>query len=263
VRLPLRTLHAAAVLALVCSADARSVGAQTDGFPGVAGPILITPFAGAGVQLEYLGAVIHIDPWSRGDYTSAKPADLILITDTPADHLDPELIRRLSTPTTVVVVPTTPEEARDEEGAERLRALDGATVMRNDEYIEFAFPRAESPTVGVEAVAMYDIIPGEPFHAKGEGNGYVVSLGGLRIYLAGVTECTPEMLAVAEVDIMFVPMNLPNGRMTPTVAAECVAQIGPTVVYPYHYREMPIDSFGEALLDEPILVRVRDWYPPA
>jgi L-ascorbate metabolism protein UlaG (beta-lactamase superfamily) len=91
----------------------------------------------------------------------------------------------------------------------------------------------------------------------------VVTLGGLRIYLAGVTECTPEMLAVADVDIMFVPMNLPNGRMTPAVAAECVAQIGPRVVYPYHYREMPIDAFVEALRGEPIDVRVRDWYPPA
>ena len=120
-----------------------------------------------------------------------------------------------------------------------------------------------APVVGIESVAMYDLTPGEPFHAKGEGNGYVVSLGGLRFYLAGVTECTPEMLAVPEVDIMFVPMNLPNGRMAPEVAAECVARIAPTVVYPYHYRELPIDGFVEALRDEPILVQVRDWYPPA
>jgi L-ascorbate metabolism protein UlaG (beta-lactamase superfamily) len=90
-----------------------------------------------------------------------------------------------------------------------------------------------------------------------------VTLGGLRIYLAGVTECTPEMLAVTAVDILFVPMNLPNGRMTPTVAADCVARIGPRVVYPYHYREMPIDDFVEALRGTPIDVRVRDWYPPA
>jgi hypothetical protein len=69
---------------------------------------------------------------------------------------------------------------------------------------------------------MYDIIPGEPFHAKGEGNGYVVTIGGVRIYLAGVTECTPEMQAVRDVDIAFVPMNLPHGRMPPAVAADCV-----------------------------------------
>jgi L-ascorbate metabolism protein UlaG (beta-lactamase superfamily) len=104
--------------------------------------VLITPFAGAGVQIEYLGAVIHVDPWSRGDYARAKRADLILITDVPADQLDSELIRSLRTPSTVVVVPTTQKEARDAEGVERLRAVDGAPVMRNAESIELAFPRA-------------------------------------------------------------------------------------------------------------------------
>jgi L-ascorbate metabolism protein UlaG (beta-lactamase superfamily) len=108
---------------------------------------------------------------------------------------------------------------------------------------------------------MYDIIPGDPFHAPGEGNGYVVTLAGVRIYFAGVTECTPEMRAVRDVDIAFVPMNLPNGRMPPAVAAECVRAIGPRVVYPYHYRELPIDAFVEALRGSPIEVRLHDWYP--
>ena len=251
------------VTALALSGScASALAAQTDSFPADGGPVLVTPFAGAGVQLEHLGLVIHVDPWSRGDYSGAKPADVILITDTPADHLDPELIRTLSTPSTVIIVPTTPEDARDDEGADRLRTVGGA-VMRNDERIDLAFPRPGAPEVTIESIAMYDLIPGEPFHAKGEGNGYVVTLGGLRIYLAGVTECTPEMLSVPVVDILFVPMNLPNGRMAPTVAADCVARIGPSVVYPYHYREQPIDEFVEALRGGPIEVRVHDWYPPA
>jgi L-ascorbate metabolism protein UlaG (beta-lactamase superfamily) len=248
-------------LVLLASA-ATSLAAQTDSFPAVGGPVLITPFAGASVQLEHLGVVVHVDPWSRGDYSAAKPADVILITDTPVDHLDPELIRRLSTPSTVIIVPLPPEDARDAGGAERLRAVDGA-VMRNDERIDLAFPRPDAPGITVESIAMYDIIPGEPFHAKGEGNGYVVTMGGLRIYLAGVTECTPEMVSVPDVDILFVPMNLPNGRMLPAVAADCVARIAPRVVYPYHYREMPIDAFVEALRGGPIEVRIHDWYPPA
>ena len=110
---------------------------------------------------------------------------------------------------------------------------------------------------------MYDIIPGQPFHAKGEGNGYIVTLGGVRIYLSGVTECTPEFQAVQDVDIAFVPMNLPNGRMPPTAAADCIKIIDPDVVYPYHYREQPIDVFIDALADEPIDIRLHDWYPPA
>jgi L-ascorbate metabolism protein UlaG (beta-lactamase superfamily) len=237
--------------------------AQTDTYPTADGAIRITPFAGAGVQLEHRGMVIHVDPWSRGDYGAALPADVILITDTPADHLDPALIGRLRKPGTVVIVPADPATARDAGGAERLRAVEGATVMLNDETISLDLGGDGSIDVVVDAVAMYDLIPGEPFHAKGEGNGYVVTLGGVRIYLAGVTECTPEMQAVRDVDVAFVPMNLPNGRMPPTVAADCVRIIDPRVVYPYHYREIPIDDFVEALRGSPIEVRVRDWYPPA
>lgn len=251
------------VLASAIAAFAPTVVlAQPDSYPAAAGEIRITPFAGAGVQLEYRGLVVHVDPWSRGDYGPALPADVILITDTPADHLDPELIRRLRTPRTVVVVPAEPESARDTGSAERLRAVEGAVVMQNDETIDLDLGRDGSIDVTVEAVAMYDLIPGEPFHAKGEGNGYVVTLGGVRVYLAGVTECTPEMQEIRDVDVAFVPMNLPHGRMPPTVAADCVRIIDPRVVYPYHYREMPIDDFVEALRGSAIEVRVRDWYPP-
>ena len=238
------------------------LGAQ-DTYPASGGDIVITPFAGASAQVEYLGTVIHVDPWSRGDYDGASAAHLVLVTDTPGDHLDPELIERLRGPTTIVVVPSTPEDARDEGGATRLRALEGAIVMNNDEVAEFSPGGPGSPPVRVEAVAMYDIIPGAPFHAKGEGNGYIVTLGGSRLYFSGVTECTPEMLAVEEIDVLFIPMNLPNGRMPPMAAADCARRIGPEVVYPYHYREQPIEEFVEALRGGPIEVRVHDWYPPA
>ena len=135
--------------------------------------------------------------------------------------------------------------------------------MNIDERVELDLRGGGTPDVTVETVAMYDLIPGQPFHARGEGNGYIVTLGGVRIYFAGVTECTPEMQAVQDVQVAFVPMNLPNGRMPPTAAAECVKTLSPDVVYPYHYRELPIDEFVDALRGEPIEVRVRDWYPPA
>ena len=80
--------------------------------------------------------------------------------------------------------------------------------------------------------------------------------------MSTVTECTPEMLSVQDVDILFVPMNLPNGRMPPDAAAECTRLLSPRVVYPYHYREQPIDAFVDALGGGPIEVRLHDWYPP-
>ena len=239
------------------------VRGQADVHPAAEGAIRITPFAGAGVQVEYQGTVIHVDPWSRGDYSAALPADLILITDTPADHLDPDLIRTLRKPTTTVIVPSTPDDARDQGGASRLRAVESAVVMNNGERRDAPVADGGRAGVVVEAIAMYDLIAGEPFHAKGEGNGYVVTLGGLRIYFSGVTECTPEMQAVEDIDILFVPMNLPNGRMPPAAAAECTRLLAPGVVYPYHYREQPIDDFVEALRGGPIEVRLHDWYPPA
>jgi len=237
--------------------------AQTDTYRAGDTEIRITHFAGASVQLEHQGVVVHVDPWSRADYGAAQSADLVLVTDTPADHLDPELIRRLRGPGTTGILPTDPEGARDEGGAQRVRAVDGAQVMRNGDVRALDLDDDGTVDVTVEAVAMYDIIPGEPFHATGEGNGYIVTLGGIRVYLAGVTECTPEMQAVRDIEVAFVPMNLPNGRMPPARAAECVRLIGPRVVYPYHYREQSIEEFVEALRGDPIEVRVRDWYPPA
>ena len=134
--------------------------------------------------------------------------------------------------------------------------------MNNGDVMTLGLGENEAVSVIVEAIPMYDLIPGQPFHAKGEGNGYIVTIGGVRIYLAGVPECTDDMKSVENIDIAFVPMHLPNGRMPPTAAADCVKIIRPDVVYPYHYREQPIDVFVEELRDEPIDVRVRDWYPP-
>jgi len=254
------------------AALAPPLAAQAHTFAAPDGEVVITPFVGAGVQIEHRGAVIHVDPWSRGDYSAAKPADLILITDTPNDHLDPALVARLRGPGTVVVVPIEPERARDAGGAERLRAVAPTDLMRNGDARDFALgggrasdsgrTGAGATRVRVDAVAMYDIIPGDPFHAPGEGNGYVVTVGGLRIYLAGVTECTPELLALRDIDVAFIPMNLPHGRMVPAVAADCVRRLGPRIVFPYHYRELPIDDFVTALRGTPIDVRLHNWYPP-
>jgi L-ascorbate metabolism protein UlaG (beta-lactamase superfamily) len=223
---------------------------------GAGDEIAITPFAGASVQIEYRGTVIHVDPWGRGDYSAAKPADLILVTDTPADHLDPELIATLRKPGAPVVLSDAPDGARDEGSRTRVMQVPNATVMDNGDRLTLA-------GVEIEAVPMYDLLPGEPFHAKGEGNGYILTLGDTRIYLAGVTECVPEMEEIRDIDIAFIPLNLPHGRMPPLAAAECVKLIRPGVVYPYHYREQPIEEFVQALEGESdIQVRVHDWYPP-
>ena len=89
----------------------------------------------------------------------------------------------------------------------------------------------------MEATPAYDVTPGVSFHPKGEANGYIVTIGGKRIYIVGVTECVPEIRAAKDIDVAFFPMNLPAARMEPAAAIECIKAFKPKVVYPYHYDQ--------------------------
>ena len=211
------------------------------------GEIEITPILHGSLQLGFGGKVIYVDPWSRGDYSSAPKADLILVTDVHGDHLDVDMIGQLRQEGTVLVVPAA---AADE--------VEDEIVIGNGESRQFA-------GVSVEAVPMYNLKRGPEegglFHEKGRGNGYVVTLGGKRIYVAGDTACIPEMRDLADIDVAFVPMNLPY-TMTPGEAAECVKAFSPKVVYPYHYRGSDLGEFSAALESaSAIEVRIREWYP--
>ena len=205
--------------------------------------VVITPITHASVQLEYGGTVIQVDPWSQGDYSRARQADLILVTGAENDHLDLAAIAKIRKPGAPVVIP---EAGRDK--------LPDGVVMGNGETREIAGVR-------IEAVAAYDLLPGDPFHPKGRGNGYIITFGNQRIYFSGVTECVPEVRALHGIDVAFVSINLPNGRMTPATAAACVAGFSPKVVYPYHYRTGNVAEFKRLLQGTPVEVRLGDWYP--
>lgn len=211
------------------------------------GDIRITPILHGSVQIEHGDTVIYVDPWSRGDYSEAPKADLILVTDIHGDHLDVEMIAKLRKDSTVLVVPAA---AADN--------VEGETVMANGD-------KQELTGVGIEAVPMYNLERGPEegglYHEKGRGNGYVLTLGGERVYLAGDTACIPEMRQLEGITVAFVPMNLPY-TMTPTEAAECVKAFRPKVVYPFHYRGSDLGEFSASLEGEAgIEVRIRDWYP--
>ena len=134
----------------------------------------ITPIVHSSIQLEYAGKVIQIDPWSIVDLGRYKKADLILVTDDPGHHLDLKAIAALRKPAAPVVIPE----------AAKPKYPDGI-IMANGE-------KASESGITVEAIPAYDIIPGEPAHPKGKSNGYVITLGGARIYVAGVTDASPR-----------------------------------------------------------------------
>jgi L-ascorbate metabolism protein UlaG (beta-lactamase superfamily) len=204
----------------------------------IAAGIEITPITHASVQLGYDGKVIQVDP-----VQDAQKADLILITGPEADHLDPAIIAKLRKPGAPVVIP---QAGKD-------KVPDG-TILANGESKDVAGIR-------VEAIAAYDLIPGDPFHPKGRGNGYVITLGGKRIFFSGVGECVPEVQALKNIDIAFVSMNLPHGRMTMEAAAACVETFHPAIVYPYHYRTGNVEDFKRLLDGKGIEVRLANWYP--
>lgn len=237
-----------------------------DKVPATGGDITITPLIHSSIQIEHAGKVIQVDPWSQLDLSRYKKADLILITDDPAHHLDLKAIGALRKPGAPVIIP--------EVGKSKF--ADGI-IMANGE-------KASEGGVTVEAIPAYDIIPGAPAHPKGKSNGYLITLGGKRIYVAGVTECVPEVRTLTNVDVAFIPLNIPLGRMTPAAAAECVKAIAPKVVYPYHYDQgwvaklanpnataegpaggltvpQSLQAFKEALKGETIDVRDANWYP--
>ena len=186
-----------------------------------AGDIVLRPLAHASVQVEFGGRSIYVDPWSRAGLATSPASDLILVTDADAGahHLDPAALQRVRRAGGTVVMPA----------SGRTKVPDGV-VLENGATRRFG-------DITVEAIAAYDLLPGEPFHAKGIANGYVLTLGGRRVLFAGVTECVPEIKALRDIDVAFLPMNLPNGRMTPSAVAECVRSFSPKVVYPYHYDQ--------------------------
>jgi L-ascorbate metabolism protein UlaG (beta-lactamase superfamily) len=242
------------------------LAAGADKFPAKDGDIEITPIVHASVQVEYGGKVILVDPWSFGDLSRAKPADLILLSDDVGHHLDVKAIQKLRKPGAPVVMA--------ENG--KPQVPDGI-VLKNGETTTAA-------GILIESVAAYDIKPGPPEHPKGEGNGYVVTLGGKRIYFAGVTECVPEVRALKNIDVAFMPMNIPQERMTPAAVAECVKIIKPAVVYLYHYDQdfashaingplqprwlqggmtvaQSLQAFRDLMKGFKVEVRSGQWYP--
>ena len=217
---------------------------EEDSIPTSRGDLRISFVGHASLFFTFDGKVIHVDPVSgEGDYRGFPKADLILITHEHFDHLDAEAVRLIRKPGTQVVI--------SQACAGKIK---DAVVMKNGgkmTALEFE----------IEAVPAYNIVhkrsDGNPFHPKGQGNGYVITFGDKRVYVAGDTEPIPEMKSLGTVDIAFLPINLPY-TMSPEMAAEAARAIKPKILYPYHYGETDTRKLVERLKSSPeIVVRVR------
>jgi len=208
-----------------------------------AGDLHMTFIGHASLMFTFNGKVIHIDPCSQlADYTRLPKADIILVTHEHPDHLDPSAIKTLRKPDTAVVVSRSCGNR-----------IPGGLIMTNGEMNTVQ-------GITIEAVPAYNIVhlraPGMPYHPKGNGNGYVLTFGDKRVYVAGDTENTPELKILPDIDCAFLPMNLPY-TMTPEMVADAARSLHPKILYPYHMGETDPSIIVGLLKDSGIDVRIR------
>jgi L-ascorbate metabolism protein UlaG (beta-lactamase superfamily) len=232
-------LLTAAIVVLTVFFGQAQTRFQTDILKTSAGDLQMTFIGHATLMLTYAGKVIHVDPVSMyADFSTFPKADLILITHEHGDHLDPKAIQAVSTANTVVVA--NPGAAR---------TLPNAAVMKNGETKTVA-------GVSIEAVPAYNLE--KAFHPKGNGNGYVLTFGDKRVYVAGDTENAPELKTLKNIDVAFLPMNQPF-TMTPEQVADLAKAIRPKILYPYHFGNTNTAALVDLMKDEKgIEVRIRE-----
>jgi L-ascorbate metabolism protein UlaG (beta-lactamase superfamily) len=230
---------------VVASGQSRSDQLETS-----QGPLTVVPISHATLALRWNKLTIYVDPVGGVEAFKGLPQpDLILVTDIHGDHLNVDTLTAIRAETTKIVAPAAVAEKLPD-------ALSQATrVLANGE-------EADVLGVAIRAVPMYNLTPERlKFHAKGRGNGYVLTLGDRRVYLSGDTEDIPEMRALKGIDVAFLCMNLPY-TMTVEQAASAAREFRPKIVYPYHYRGSDIDQFRRLVgSDLDIEVRLREWYP--
>jgi len=229
-----------------------------DRIPASSGDLIVHPVEHATLVIQWAKTTIYVDPvGGPAPFAQLPRPDLILITDVHADHFDLATLEGILFPAGKARI-VAPKAVAEKLPAE-LRS-GKTTILSAGEKVEIA-------GVVVEAVPAYNTTPERrKFHPKGRGNGYLLQLGGKRVYVAGDTEDTPEMRKLQNVDVAFLPMNLPY-TMTIEQAADAVRAFKPKIVYPYHFRsaggkKTDLAQFEKLVgRDSGVEVRVRRWYP--
>ncbi len=209
---------------------------DTDTIKTSSGDLTITFIAHGTLLFEYNDLVIHVDPAGRyADYSKLPKADIILVTHHHGDHFDIDAIDQIMKNETDIIWTETCAEGNT-----------NGIVMNNgdDKSVK---------GINIEAVPAYNIVhkrdSGILYHPKGNGNGYVITFGDTKIYIAGDTENVPEMKNLSGIDYAFLPMNLPY-TMTPEMVNDAVRMFNPKVLYPYHYGETNVNKLIDLLGDK-------------
>lgn len=217
---------------------------ETDVVKTADGDLEITFIGHGTLMFTFGGKIIHVDPFSRlADYSKLPQADMIFLTHEHSDHLDLKALENLRTEKTKIILT-----------ANCAQQVKGGIVMQNGDV-------KTVDGLKIEAVAAYNLVHMRseevPYHPKGNGNGYVITFGDKKIYVAGDTENIPEMKQLRDIDYAFLPMNLPY-TMTPEMVADAAKAFKPGVLYPYHYGKTDPTKLLELMKDTPeVEIRIR------
>lgn len=215
------------------------------------GTLKIQPVMHASLVLSWNNKTIYVDPTGGAAlYKGFAAPDIILITDIHGDHLDAKTIEAVNTSKALMVVPQAVADMLPASAKEKL------VILKNGD-------KTQQAGISITAIPMYNLPQtSTAFHTKGRGNGYVLNIGGKNVYISGDTQGVPEVLALKNIDIAFLCMNLPY-TMDINEAAKTVSAFKPAIVYPYHYRGQDVNAFKKLVnaTDPKIDVRLREWYP--
>lgn len=243
------------IIALIALVTIINVGNQRYAPSENMTDIKITPISHATLVLSWDNASIYIDPTGGAEaFADQAEPNLILITDIHGDHLSTETLQAVSRENTTLIMPQSVADELPENLPGKI------IIIGNDET-------TNQNGFSIKAIPMYNLREEAlQFHTKGRGNGYVLENNGKRVYIAGDTEDIPEMRALKNIDIAFLPMNLPY-TMPVEAAADAVLEFQPKTVYPYHYRGTDglsdVEKF-KSIVNESnpeIEVVLLDWYP--
>jgi len=240
------------MLAILCTTNAQL--AAPDVVDTKMGALTIQPVQHASLILTVKGITIYADPSGADNFKGLTPPGIIIITDIHGDHFDIKTIDAIKTANTILVVPQVVADKLPE--ADKAHAV----ILKNGD-------ETTQSGISISAIPMYNLPEtATAMHTKGRGNGYILTIGGKRIYISGDTQGIPEMRSLKNIDVAFVCMNLPY-TMDIKEAADAVLAFKPAIVYPYHYRGKDglsdVNAF-KSLVDaggQKIEVRLRNWYP--
>lgn len=230
----------------------RADGPEPDSFAD--GTIKVHPVEHASFVMETPAGVIYVDPVGEAaQYSGFPKADLILITHEHGDHYNADRLTDLKgVETQLITNPAVFDKLPDPLKAGALSLANGESTVWNG--------------VTIDAIPAYNTTAERKnFHPQGRDNGYVITVGDFRTYVSGDTEPTPEMLALKDIDLAFLCMNLPFTQ-TAEQAADAVKMFRPSYVYPYHYRgrdggTQDPKTFA-SLVGDAAEVQYGGWYKP-